>query len=125
MKGTVEDIRQVLFKDLDAYDNIYASTDIPRDSDYAIAYSFIELMANHLDMFVKFPIDNDLSGASEIDYTNKADVRCTLGNLINCVYRYNKDMARSGLVDLINHVCWSNRKYYLKEELSKLEEDEK
>jgi hypothetical protein len=122
---TVEDIRQVLFRDLDAYDNIYASTNIPRESDYAIAYSFVELMANHLDMFVKFPIDDELSDNTEMDYTNKADVRCVLGNLINCVYRYNKDMARSGLVDLINHVCWSNRKYHLKEELIKLEEDKK
>jgi hypothetical protein len=116
MEYNIEDIRKVMFQDLNAYMIIHDN--YRTGNDYLMLDTFSELMAQHLDNFIQFLLDNDT--LDEIDYTNKADVKYLLGEILNGYHDSKNDLA-----ELINKVYSVNRKYHLKEELSKLEEDKK
>lgn len=121
MVNTIEDLRKILFLDLDAFISV---SNIPsKNIEYSIISIFSELMAKHLDMEVNFPsnVEESLTdNTGKLDYTNQYDAKYKISEMLSH-YPVNKDLIRKELYHIIDMVYYSNRIYHLSRDLMKME----
>ena len=131
MVNTIEDLRKILFLDLDAFISASNIPSMEKNTEYSIISTFAELMVKHLDMEVNFPsnVEESLTdNTGKLDYTNQYDAKYKISELLSHYpYPDNKDFIRKELCHIIDMAYYSNRIYYLSRDLMrmKLEIDKK
>jgi len=123
MVNTIEDLRKILFLDLDAFISVSNILPMGKNLEYSIIDTFSELMVKHLDMEVNFPSNVEESitdNTGKLDYTNQYDAKYKISEMLNH-YPVNKDLIRKELCHIIDMVYYSNRIYRLSRDLMKME----
>ena len=123
MVNTIEDLRKVLFLDLDAFISVSNVPSMEKNSEYSIIDTFSELMVKHLDMEVNFPSNVEESitdNTGKLDYTNQYDAKYKLSELLSH-YPRNNEIIRKELCRIIYMVYYSNRIYRFSRALMKME----